>query len=647
MKNKKIVFFVALLGAALSSCTPTNETTEPNKDFTNVAFNDQTVDYDGNEHILDEVSNVPEGTNIVYQGRSYYTDVGTYEATASLKKQGYNDLTLSAKLTIVPIDFSNISFEDIEVVYDGQPHEILCQNVPSFATVTYINNVATGIGTYNAKAIIKAPNYNDLTLKATMKIIGKTITGVSLNDKSFEYDGQAHSLEVEGILPDGVSVSYSNNSLTNVGSKTVTATLSGEGYVTLKLSATLTIVGMTITGVSLDSKTFVYDGKPHSLEVSGAIPNGVKVTYSNNSRTSVGSQTVTAKLAGTNYEILTLSATLTIVSLDTAFGIDQAKEAYQLNDDLNWSDTFNGLLQGNYTLRWYGDSRSSLDESFYFEDLDSISYTLIASDGVNLIKQYHSEFDKPYDSFDIFCDCGDDAVHHSINSYGDGGSFSSKLPAAALMETEIQYYPANAFTALSRGDNDELLPGYNSDDYYGDNGEYLVHNNHLYIKHEHPRSSSSGTIYFYTIFEFYNIGNTKLDLPSSLFFDEQQIDSLGLTNEDFYIDGVRYGYHLVSTWNSPTEFMAHTFIRDWQKLIVAPEAHFVYPGFYDRPVERVVFTYYTEQKYIIPDMEGYGLNFCFDASGNYQGEYSAWGTVTDRSSDFESYGGTRNYYGSW
>lgn len=131
---------------------------------------DKTVVYDGEPHILDEVTGVPEGTTISYKGRQEYTDAGTYEASATLSKQGYNTLTLTATLTITPASFSGISFEDRTLVYDGLEHTLTCKNVPEGASVSYESNVGKDVGVYEAKAVITATNYDTLTLTAKLTI---------------------------------------------------------------------------------------------------------------------------------------------------------------------------------------------------------------------------------------------------------------------------------------------------------------------------------------------------------------------------------------------------------------------------------------------------------------------------------------------
>ena len=84
----------------------------------------------------------------------------------------------------------------------------------------------------------------------------KTITGITFTDKTVTYDGNEHEITVTGTLPDGVTVSYSNNKGTAVGTYAATATLSGEGYKKLELTATLTIVGRAITGITFTDAEF-------------------------------------------------------------------------------------------------------------------------------------------------------------------------------------------------------------------------------------------------------------------------------------------------------------------------------------------------------------------------------------------------------
>lgn len=143
----------------------------------------------------------------------------------------------------------------------------------------------------------------------------ETITGVTFEDQTFTYDGNEHSISVTGDVPDGVTVAYENNSAVNAGTYEAKAVLSGEGYVTLTLDATLTIEKATLdaSAFTFEDDTVTYDGKAHSLKVEGELPAGVTVTYSNNGKTKAGTYEVKATLSGSNYNPLTLTATLRIL----------------------------------------------------------------------------------------------------------------------------------------------------------------------------------------------------------------------------------------------------------------------------------------------------------------------------------------------
>ncbi len=139
--------------------------------------------------------------------------------------------------------------------------------------------------------------------------------GLSLPNATVTYDGQPHSLEVVGDLPAGATVDYgaAGNSFTEVGPHEVTATVSCEGYNDLVLHGTLTIVASDFAGLSFTDASVEYDGQPHSISVSGELPQGAEVSYApGNSFTAVGEYEITATVSCAGYNDLVLQATLTI-----------------------------------------------------------------------------------------------------------------------------------------------------------------------------------------------------------------------------------------------------------------------------------------------------------------------------------------------
>ena len=140
----------------------------------------------------------------------------------------------------------------------------------------------------------------------------------------FTYDGEAHIVELQGNIPANAVVTYpGGNSFVNVGTYDVTAIVSCEGYVTASISTTVKIVKATydMSGVVFEAKEFVYDGQPHSVAISGTLPEGVSApTYIINEKVTasavdVGVYTVVARFSGgnPNYEpIPDMETTLTI-----------------------------------------------------------------------------------------------------------------------------------------------------------------------------------------------------------------------------------------------------------------------------------------------------------------------------------------------
>ena len=140
----------------------------------------------------------------------------------------------------------------------------------------------------------------------------KEITGITFENVTLNYDGTQKSIEVDGELPTGVTVTYTNNKATNAGTYDATATLKGDGYKDLILSATLKINKINITGITFTNKTFDYDGTERTILVDGEIPQDVTATYTNNKGTNAGEYNATATLKGSNYNDLVLTATLKI-----------------------------------------------------------------------------------------------------------------------------------------------------------------------------------------------------------------------------------------------------------------------------------------------------------------------------------------------
>lgn len=92
------VFLLAMGGLTLTACGE-----DELKTFEYATFKSQTYMYDGLEKSI-EVDGIPSGTTVTYDPINKQTEVGVYEITATIKKDGYESKTLTATLTIVKTD---------------------------------------------------------------------------------------------------------------------------------------------------------------------------------------------------------------------------------------------------------------------------------------------------------------------------------------------------------------------------------------------------------------------------------------------------------------------------------------------------------------------------------------------------------------
>ncbi|MBR7117154.1 MAG: leucine-rich repeat domain-containing protein [Clostridia bacterium] len=153
-------------------------------------------------------------------------------------------------------------------------------------------------------------------------------SSVSFPDKTVTYNGKAHSISIVGSVNNTyVSVKYEGNGVVDAGEYTVVAKFYFKDiYIEGKdMSATIKVekASYDTYGIYFDKSTVIYDGKPHSVAVSGNIPEGVTVSYSGNDATEIGEHTVVASFTGDakNYnDIPNMETKLCIIDGPTALG---------------------------------------------------------------------------------------------------------------------------------------------------------------------------------------------------------------------------------------------------------------------------------------------------------------------------------------
>ena len=214
-----------------------------------------------------------DGGEIIIAGGYYSTDPAqlfTIADTARVvqidENSGDNNYEAAYPWAVYPVHFEYMSgWQNGSLVYDGQPIEkdtdftlSLEYNVYVFYywykaqeadDSAYVLGLPADAGTYTVKvgALYLRSGYKEFwecTFGVTIAKADYDMSGITFEPDSFTYDGQAHSLEIAGTLPDGVTVTYEGNGKVNAGTYTVTAKFAGDyaNYNTIDdMTAMLTI----------------------------------------------------------------------------------------------------------------------------------------------------------------------------------------------------------------------------------------------------------------------------------------------------------------------------------------------------------------------------------------------------------------------
>jgi hypothetical protein len=112
-------------------------------------------------------------------------EVGTHTVTAKFYKENVRIHEMTATITIEKkdiednTDFTNVVFEGITVLYDGNSHSIYVTNLSNDYTVNYEGNGVKEVGTHTVTAKIFDKD-NNLVHELSAKIIITQSTDVEL-----------------------------------------------------------------------------------------------------------------------------------------------------------------------------------------------------------------------------------------------------------------------------------------------------------------------------------------------------------------------------------------------------------------------------------------------------------------------------------
>lgn len=247
-------------------------------------------------------------------------------------------------------------FGNVKVRYDGTAKD---------GTVLSDATSVTKAGDYEAVFTVAGnANYTGLTNRVPFTVAQAPVSGggsgggaISVNVGNYEgmYDGQGHSITVEVTGDDAstFSITYALNGagpfsaakpmFTDVCSETVWYVLSSPNYAAVTNSAIVTIAKRTVTLTS-GSANKVYDGVPvrnGDVHIAGdGFVSGEGATYNvTGSQTDVGmsensfTYTLDDGTKAGNYEISTVSGTLTVTAADVSIWTDETKWSVTLSGD--------------------------------------------------------------------------------------------------------------------------------------------------------------------------------------------------------------------------------------------------------------------------------------------------------------------------
>lgn len=246
------------------------------------------------------LKDVPLKENWKWEDTSIVPPAGTnkYYVIYNPNPEFYNDYRLEVKVIVDKGTFGGATHPDLSGVYS--PTKTLADYTLS-AGWNWVNPSEIPVvnkSEYDAVLNV-GTNYNLYYTTITLNLSKATIdmSSITFVDKRVTYNGEAHNIVYEGVLPQGVALEgYLHTSpLIDAGTYNcevyfVQTDLVNYNVIDDTLEATLIIDKAThdMSGVSLQNKEVTYNGQPHSLEIVGTLPSGVSVIYYNNGKIDAG-----------------------------------------------------------------------------------------------------------------------------------------------------------------------------------------------------------------------------------------------------------------------------------------------------------------------------------------------------------------------
>ena len=217
MKKTKILLIctliVALICIALAGCSKTEQISSISlKDMDPEAVIEmQMGKFDFSQYTV--VVNYDSGSvQEVALGEDMISEIDLikfYQPGEHVITVSYGKKTCEFKISVKRETFGELKFPENNVfAYDGKEHSVELEGeIPANATVSYIGgNKFVNAGTYDVTAVVTCNGYvtERITTHVTIERAKYNMENVKLEPKEVVYDGNEHSIEISGELPEGV-----------------------------------------------------------------------------------------------------------------------------------------------------------------------------------------------------------------------------------------------------------------------------------------------------------------------------------------------------------------------------------------------------------------------------------------------------------
>ena len=207
-----------------------------NKNITDVSLDNATYTYDGTEKSLAVTGNLLSGAKVEYTNEKA-TNAGTYNATAKITCDGYNDLTLKATLKINPAEIS-VKADDVQMVKGDEipklKYTITSGKLFGNDKITgelKVNTDGKTVGDFDITqgTLAVSSNYKLTFEKGKLSVVDKTPQNIIVSEITEKTYGDA-DFKVE-VTKDPVS---NLDTFTYESSNPNVAEISADGTVTIK-----------------------------------------------------------------------------------------------------------------------------------------------------------------------------------------------------------------------------------------------------------------------------------------------------------------------------------------------------------------------------------------------------------------------------